>query len=135
MSTRKTRIVANDLRKYVGRVRRALAEELVRILKETTPVDTHHAESNWIASLGRPYPDVAGSREKVDFGPQERGLVEVRTEPTNSLRVANVVNNVPYIEVLNDGWSQQAPTGFVQAAIAQAKANVRLIIGRLARAK
>jgi hypothetical protein len=32
----------------------------------------------------------------------------------------HVSNAVPYVQSLNDGHSQQAPAGFVQAAIAKA---------------
>ena len=122
------------LLQYTGRVRRELVIELVGILFEVTPVKTGHARSNWIPRLGHPFRGVAGSRERVDYGPQERGLREIQDEPLTSKRVANLGNNVKYLPRLNTGWSAQAPAAFIQGAIAQAKVNVRIRIGRLKRA-
>lgn len=123
------------IRRYVGRIRRELALELVDILRETTPIDTGHARSNWIPKLGRPYQGVAGSREAVDWGPQQRGIREIIDEPQESRRVANIGNRVRYVPKLNKGSSQQAGPHFIEAALAQAKVNVRMRLGRLKRAR
>lgn len=124
-----------NIRQYGGRIRRALVLELKDILFFTTPVKTGHARSNWIPRMGHAYGGIAGSRENVDYGPQKRGVQEVLDEPTESTRVANLGNRVKYVPKLNGGSSLQAPPHFIEAAIAQAKVNVRLVLGRLKRAR
>lgn len=135
MASAKVIPVIESIRAYAADVRRLLVLELVDVLRLTTPVDTGHAKSNWIPRLGRPFRGVAGSREKVSYALQERGIREVMDEPAKSRRVANISNSVRYLRYLNQGSSQQAPSGFIQAAIAQAKVNARLKLGRLKRAR
>lgn len=127
--------VVKELRKYTGRVRRAIVLELKDILFFTTPFATGHARSNWIPSMGFPHRGVEGSREAVSYAAQERGTAAVSKEPEESTRVANLSNSVSYLPHLNKGSSQQAGAHFVEAAIAQAKVNVRRSIGRLRRAR
>lgn len=96
--------------------------ELVKAPSEGgTPVDTGHARSNWIPSVGRPVTTVAGSREAVTFGAQAQGIAAVAgRKPEDAYQRIYIQNNVPYIQQLNFGHSQQAPAGFVEAGIARA---------------
>lgn len=86
-----------------------------------TPVASGWARSNWIPSIAEPTSETIGSEDAVQSAEaaQRAGLVAVATyagpEPVF------VSNNVPYIGRLNDGWSQQAPTGFVERAVAKAE--------------
>lgn len=130
-----TRIVITEVRKYIGSVRRVIVLEAVDVLRLTTPVATGHARNNWIPTMGRATNEVCGSRESPSSEAQDRGIREIIDEPLDSRRVASIANNVPYIRHLNEGSSTKAPQGFVEAAIAQAKVNARLLIGRLRRAK
>jgi hypothetical protein len=131
---RRSGLIALGIRRYIGSVRRDVVLEATAILKRTTPIATHHAESNWIPSMGHPHVGVDGSREGVSFAAQEAGIAEVADEPPESKRVANLTNNVGYISALNNGTSLQAGEGFVESAIAQAIVNVRARRGVLPRA-
>jgi hypothetical protein len=127
--------IVRSIRQYGGRIRRALVLELTAILFETTPFKTGHARSNWLPAMGRPRLIVAGSRAAVSYAEQQRGIREVTEEPDESTRVANLSNKVRYLPKLNRGSSAQAGAHFVEAAIAQAKVNVRARLGRLRRAR
>lgn len=42
----------------------------------------------------------------------------------------DIINDAPYIMRLNDGWSGQAPAGFVERCIDEALAEMRVVISR-----
>lgn len=81
-----------------------------------TPVDTGWARSNWIPSIGVPYPDTVGSRDAINAAVQSQGVARLLGW-NFSEGVAWLSNNVPYIGFLNEGTSAQAPAGFVERAI------------------
>jgi hypothetical protein len=91
-----------------------------------TPVKTGFASASWICSVGAPYAGVAGSKEDVDYGPQEAGVEGVHGFRLNQGAVF-LVNNTEYIVALNYGHSKQARPGFVESAFerAQNEANQR----------
>ncbi len=91
-----------------------------------TPVDTGWARANWIPSIGIPIQeDLSGITPDPAVVPgaaakSVAGQAEVATQYKLSLGPVFVSNNVPYIPILNQGSSQQAPAAFVQQAIAKA---------------
>ncbi len=93
-----------------------------------TPVDTGWARSNWLVNLAVPPAGTLGSRDAVQTHPSPLAAML-----SYKLRFGQVYmsNNVPYITRLNDGYSKQAPAGFVQAAILKALtedlANLRVV--------
>lgn len=104
-------------------VRRA-ATNITGELISNTPVDTGWARANWVPSLGTPF---TGNSEPQSRRPrasqvaqaaarQSTGLSEVLAYTLAVDRVF-ISNNVPYIQLLNDGSSAQAPAMFVQDAI------------------
>lgn len=101
-----------------------LSEEVTHTLIDATPVDTGFAESNWIPSIAVPFKGTASTYEKAllgstDNGPQRRGLFQLRLGYNVTKGPIYIVNNVNYINLLNMGYSAQAPSGFVQTSIAQ----------------
>jgi len=87
-------------------------ERLVR----TTPVDTGWAVANWLLSTGKSIKEPVGSKKRVSIVEREAGVASILSW-TFSKGAAYDTNNVPYIQALNDGWSKQAPAGFVALAI------------------
>jgi len=90
-----------------------------------TPVDTGWARTNWVPGIGTPPTGTAGSREAAEAGildtsMQQRGLAEVAAAYKLNQGSIFISNNVPYIVLLNEGSSAQAPAGFVQNAIMKA---------------
>lgn len=98
--------------KQVARLSLNIISELVR----TTPVDTGLAKSNWIPTYGAPYSSVVGTKAKVNDRIQgsKRGVLGRYKFKFGPIYITN---NVPYIGLLNQGRSSQAPPGFVEAAI------------------
>lgn len=103
-----------------------------RELVLSTPVDTGRARSNWLLSLGGP------STSEIEAYAQGKGGSSGAANANAAMAQAQaavrgrrpeqdvyISNNVPYIGRLNDGWSAQAPAGFVQAAVQRAAAAIR----------
>lgn len=129
---------ANRMNEYGRRVeanapaiarRVALAVDQVLVL--ATPVDKGRARSNWQVRIGAP---TEGVREA--FSPGEKGSTGAANAQAQIAHAQAVVasypggssihitNNLPYIQRLNDGWSAQAPAGFVEASV---QAGVRAV--------
>lgn len=83
-----------------------------------TPVLTGRARSGWDVSVGGPVEVERGGIRS----PGE--IIQTGREAVNAYRLGSSIwlsNNVPYIVPLNSGHSAQAPSGFVQIAIQQAR--------------
>lgn len=91
----------NKLIREIGSDYDQFQNELVMELKRRTPKDTGFASSNW-----------KETNQLSDL---------VKTGRTRSF----IENKVPYIQRLDEGWSQQAPEGFVKDAINAAIARHR----------
>lgn len=125
--SKRMKIRAKQLDKNMNKAVREVALIADREVVLQTPVDTGRARSNWIVSLGSP------SREQQDaYTPGQGGstgadnaraaleqaAAEIsRRQPGQDI---NISNNLPYIGRLNEGYSAQAPAGFVQAAVLRA---------------
>ena len=100
---------------------RKVALDLLRGVVLDTPVDTGRARANWQVSLGRP---AVGEIEHASGN--EQVAAEAAIAPgTPTIMAAQgdvsiyLTNNVPYILVLEDGHSGQAPEGMVRKNIAR----------------
>lgn len=56
----------------------------------------------------------------MNFGPQNSGLSTVAAAYKTAQGPVYITNNVPYISLLNDGFSPQAEKGFVRHALERA---------------
>lgn len=122
---------AERMRQYGERVERnatvikrkvALAVDAEVVVQ--TPVDTGRARSNWQASLNAP---AAGTIEAYapgkggnTAGPNTQAALDQAKSViagAGQESEINITNNLPYIARLNDGWSAQAPAGYVRAGV------------------
>lgn len=97
---------------------------IVGDLAYKTPVDTSQALSNWITTLDSPstakilphFPGVQGSTQRASAAETINAAkrVLVNKKPGQPIFITN---NQPYIKRLNDGYSGQAPAGFVERAV------------------
>ncbi len=88
----KARRTMSNLSNEVNQGLRAFAQEYIHQLKSTTPIATGRARGGWQNIYGgKPI----GSGGKIPIAK----------------------NDVPYIGVLETGWSRQAPNGIVQPAL------------------
>lgn len=116
------RVVELDERSAKAAV--AIADAILVDVAQTTPVDTSQAISNWQVALDNPpqgavpshFPGAGGSTEAVS---EERSIslgrkvLQEKKEP-GAIYISNVL---PYISRLNEGYSTQAPAGFVERAV------------------
>lgn len=98
----------------------ALATDAAVVL--ATPVDTGRARANWQVELGEPAAGVIGDLKdkKAQFDRSGQSTISQGSEAIKGYKSGtsiNITNNLPYIERLNDGWSAQAPSGFVEKAV------------------
>ena len=96
---------------------RAVALVVDRELVLRTPVDTGRARANWLPSLNAPSVSLVEPGQKPDIGAT---LSSYKIEDT-----VFISNNLPYIQRLNNGYSKQAPAGFVEDAIEIGKRAIR----------
>ena len=83
-----------------------------------TPVDTGWARNNWVASIGSPNSNILEGYDKSgDLAMQRASLISLSAPG----KVWYLTNNVAYIQKLEYGYSQQAPSGMVRLSILAAK--------------
>lgn len=82
-----------------------------------TPVDTGRARSNWQVDLDNTPSGTLPEPASPAEGPA-RALEEGRQKAAayKTGQTVHITNNLPYIGRLNEGWSAQAPSGFVEEA-------------------
>lgn len=106
--------ISKELSEFVGETLRELAIDIDRRVILETPVDTGAARSNWLASIGGPDMSTA----EIDIGAAlQKGAVTI--SGAQDYDTVFISNNLPYIERLNEGWSQQAPTGYIDQIITE----------------
>lgn len=93
--------------------RAALAVDAAVVL--ATPVDTGRARANWQVELGAPASGTVDPEDQSGQAAIDKGKAQIEQYKGGSS--INITNNLPYIERLNDGWSAQAPAGFVEKAV------------------
>lgn len=78
-------------------------------LASKTPIDTGRASGNWQASASIPI-----TSESEQFFPESSiaQIMSIRDVKTGKNTKLYLTNNVPYINRLNMGWSQQQPSPF-----------------------
>lgn len=91
----------------------ALAVDAALVL--ATPVDTGRARANWQVEIGQPASGVVEPADQSGQGAIAAGKQVIESYKGGSS--INITNNLPYIERLNEGWSKQAPAGFVEQAV------------------
>jgi len=107
---------------------KAIRDDLSRVLRDvmllaadnvtnSTPVDTGHAASNWVLTVGSPYTGIDGSRAAVSTDAQEQGIARIQRYDIGRDGPIYLRNNVLYVQFLDKGWSQQAPANYVALAL------------------
>lgn len=115
MSFEKSLSIADDIQDEINKETRIVGLTLLRLVVKATPVDTGRARGNWFVSVGTPFRGISEDRKAssaITEGNNVIGSAVNISYPTITLS-----NNLPYIERLNDGHSQQAPAKFVELAI------------------
>jgi hypothetical protein len=101
-------------------VRQASLSVLSSVVKRS-PVDTGRFRGNWQTTVANP---ATGTLERDDKGVKGSPPgPEVYSSALNALAGTKagetvwIVNNLPYAQRLENGWSDQAPTGMVRLTV------------------
>ena len=119
------RKIAANIPSFSNGVKKGLAEGIDRELIISTPVDIGTARSNWVISLGAENTDfILAYAPGSHLGIAEKtnafaAIIQGRHEIAGALpgQTIFLCNNAPYIGILNDGHSKQAPPLFIESAI------------------
>lgn len=127
------RIVVNALERFATDKVKKIVLDCTANLIEDTPRDTGWCRNNWIPEIGPGGDDPIGSRNEGGVtaarAAQQQGIATIALSYKLGLGVITISNNVPYVTILNEGSSTQAPAGFVQAAILKAVESAGRLIG------
>lgn len=129
--------IAPEIERDFGDVVRGTAIAIDSGLINETPVDTGRARGNWIVSLNRANPNRDINPIGQSGAPQ--GSAQAILQGTQTISAAPafgkifIQNNLPYINRLNDGWSDQAPRKFVETVIDRVMATANNLLKKLKR--
>ena len=115
---------AVKIEQNAGKLQKETAKEALYRIVLTTPVKTGKARSNWRVSHGRRTTtviDTYGAEIAADVA-ISKGVQKINETPPKTDILLN--NRVDYIQDLNQGSSQQAPAGFIEAAVVNALAYI-----------
>ena len=131
MVTRTLLDLANSLERRVKGLDKQASEAAVQValtilgdLVFVTPVDSSQALSNWQVSLDAPVDDKISPHFPGEKGSTQRSSANAALAAARGVLAGKkagdtiyITNVLPYIRRLNDGYSGQAPAGFVQRAL------------------
>ena len=140
------KMIAKNKRDANDNIRGVYFSGLSNVIKGT-PTDTGRARNNWFLSVGVPF-SLAGRSSKKDGGGSERSLTQMPKWVLN--KKVYFSNNLPYIGILEyggypspvkigsyikrsksfeivsvNGFSKQAPNGWVRAALIKMQNKIR----------
>jgi len=112
--------------------KKATTKALVTELANHTPSDVGTAKSNWLVGVGSARTETIPAHSPGKKG--STGIANAQSTIDAAVGVLGsakpgqplfVTNNLPYIDALNAGHSQQAPAGFIELAIGVARSAAR----------
>lgn len=107
--------ISGDLEQFVKEERDSLALKIDQRVVKQTPVDTGAARRNWLVSFNR------ANTSQIAGGTADEAISQGQKAIKAAGAYGNlfIQNNLPYINRLNEGWSEQAPSKYVDAIIIQ----------------
>lgn len=101
--------------KALGKLHRAITLGMLRDVAIETPIDTGRARLNWQVGRGTAPASELDVQDGAASGAKVAARESAEVAAIKPFSISFVANNVPYIGALNDGHSNQAPSGFVDA--------------------
>lgn len=98
-------------------VLRKVGIEVASSVVRKSPVDTGRFRANWLASIEAPN---TRTFDASDLSGQ--ATIAAAARQINKARLGQVIwisNNLPYAQRLENGYSQQAPSGMVRVTVAE----------------
>lgn len=126
-------ILADRIDKNLNEMVRKVGIVADQTLVLSTPVDEGTARSNWQVALDAPIrseipPYAPGKGLGIGESANAQGALAQGQAAIGQYKNGQTIyisNNLPYINRLNDGWSAQAPAGFVEKAVQLASDVIR----------
>lgn len=113
--------ISAELTEDISKEIRKLGILVDQAVVAATPFDTGRAKANWLMGVSTPPTDTIETGFDVSGSYSLSLAAKVAAEyPKNDLPDLWIVNNLPYIQRLNEGWSQQAGSKYIETAIDQA---------------
>ena len=111
--------ILSDLGDVISQEGRKLGVNVDRRLIQETPRDTGSAKASWLVAYSQPSNDVVdvngGDVDTAALQAIEKGAATASRFKAGD--VLFITNNQPYIERLNEGYSEQAPSRYVDQII------------------
>lgn len=123
--SKRIKAIADGVEKNANTMMRKTVITVASAVALRTPVDTGRARANWQTQIGSAAGGVINSfpsGSKGSTGAAAAGVaISQATQTMQKYRQGGVdvyiSNNLPYIGMLNQGSSKQAPAGFIESAI------------------
>jgi hypothetical protein len=106
--------VAKGVEPAVDDTVRKVAVVANQVLIMGTPVDTGQHRANWQVSIDTPIESVLEETNAQAAIDRNKAVIGAYR---GEQRVLIIQNNAPAIQRLNDGWSAQAPAGFIEKGL------------------
>jgi len=123
----------SDLSRFENKVKnrllvvpRKVALEVLRRVVMRTPVESGRARGNWQTSVGAPMVGETGRTDKSGGAVIGSAVPIIESWDASNVAIF-LMNNVPYIQRLEDGYSDQAPSGMVKITVAEFQGIVEAI--------
>jgi len=122
-----------ELEEFARRVRiapaaamKAISREVMERVREMTPVSSGRARDNWNLTVGAPSEEYDPHPDwKRGSAHEPKPIPDIAVDGTQPVFVAN---NAPYILLLENGSSEQAPGGMAQLAVDVAEARMEQVV-------
>lgn len=113
--------IRSELKEIVEQTQKNLGVKILIPLIVQTPVDTGRAKANWIVTQNNSTDEVVDTPSNASSA-QTSAMVTGTKEIQKTVAYSKtfIQNNLPYIEALNEGHSQQAPSKFVDIIVEKA---------------
>ena len=115
------KLIVRAVDEFTERAVIRLALNITANLIEDTPIDTGWARANWVPAIGVSRDTNETNEPSSEQIAGRRAEQATATSDLLSYKLPRgavfITNNVAYIGRLNDGYSGQAPSGYVQSAI------------------
>lgn len=106
---------------FINQETRKTALKFIQNVVPATPVDKGQARANWQVSISTPKTTILKATDKSGSATITQAFGVIQGARDVDYPVIWAVNLMPYIGVLNEGSSAQAPAKFVETALKRAQ--------------
>lgn len=120
---------------------RLVSLDIMTRVVERTPVRSGRARSGWDLTIGHPSdylpaepPETPGAKADKDrkfqsvFTGGASTVNPAEASKIDGKQAVYIMNNLPYIERLENGWSEQAPSGMVRLSLDEVSAEIEILL-------